>query len=398
MNPVIGIDVAKGKSVATACLSLNEVFNKFSFEHTVSGLKRLQTVLDQVEQAALCRPQIVLEATGSYSMPLYRYFKEQHYIYHVVNPYVSSRFNRWNLRKVKTDKIDSKALCKLFYLERLYEKERRPYEYDECKALSRACGSAVRTMVKQKVQFGVAVDRCFPGAQKLFSQKCTNDLLTLLQIFPHPDTVTKLRACSVTVKIKAAFAHHHKAWCQEKALALRELAQNCYPAVSLDSIQVHLLVETAQQLQEQVKKVETMKRELVERMRSSPQFAAIASIPGFGENLAAAFLAETGDLRDFATHRQLIAFCGTEPSVYQSGSFTGTRQHLTKHGNSFLRAQLYMTVVGMANYKTNPVIRAYYEKKRLCEGKPYKVAVFACVNKLLRIIFAISTREEQFSA
>ncbi len=398
MNPVVGIDVANGKSVATACLGLNEIFKQFSFTHTITGLYQLQTVLDLLERQAGARPEIVLEATGHYSMPLCRYFNENHYMCHVVNPYVSSRFNKWGLRKVKTDKIDSLALCKLYYLENLHQNPARPYEYDDVKALSRACRAAIHDSVRQKVRCHGLIDRCFPGFQKLFSDPYHEDALVLLQLFPHPDAVRKIQPHVVTVKIKAKFKHRKSTWCQEKSSAIRALAQDCYPSVSLDSVQVSLLVDAVKKLQVLICTVDELKHDLIESVRSNHDFGRIAGIKGFGEYQAAIFLAEIGDVRRFETPQQLIAFCGTEPGVFESGAFKGTRQHLSKHGNSLLRSALYMAVVGMVNYQLNPVIRAFFEKKRLCEGKPYKVAIFACVNKLLRIIFAICTREVQFTA
>jgi transposase len=398
VNPVIGIDVANGNSVATACKSLNDVFRCISFSHTVTGFNQLQSTMTDLELVTGMRPEIILEATGHYSMPLCRYFKENSYVCHVINPYVSSRFNQRGLRKLKTDKVDSLALCKLYYLEKLEQKPSCVYEYSDDKALSRACRTAINNTVRQKVRCRALIDRCFPGFDQLFHDPFSADALTLLQAFPHPDLVNKIRPNVVTLKIKSACPEHRSRWCQEKSLALRALAQECYPAAALDSIQVRLLIDAVEQLQGQIQLVEKLRQELVEKMRPNPQFALIAGIPGFGEQQAAEFLAEIGDVRRFETPQQLVAYCGTEPGVYESGAFKGTRQHLSKHGNTYLRSTLYMAVFGMVNFKTNPVIRAYYEKKRLCEGKPYKVAIFACVNKLLRIVFALCTREVQFTA
>jgi len=44
----------------------------------------------------------------------------------------------------------------------------------------------------------------------------------------------------------------------------------------------------------------------------------------------------------------------------------------------------------------NEVLKAYYHKKRRLEGKPYKVARVACMNKLLRIIFSLHIKKELF--
>jgi transposase len=43
----------------------------------------------------------------------------------------------------------------------------------------------------------------------------------------------------------------------------------------------------------------------------------------------------------------------------------------------------------------NPKLRAYYDKKRE-EGKPHKVAIIACANKLIHWIYALLNRKEAF--
>lgn len=52
--------------------------------------------------------------------------------------------------------------------------------------------------------------------------------------------------------------------------------------------------------------------------------------------LALTILAEAGDLRHFAHHRQFLKFCGYDLSTQQSGQFRGTSR-LSKHGNARLR-------------------------------------------------------------
>lgn len=398
MHPVIGIDVSNGKSVATAWQDSGMPLGQLSFSHTIGGLLQLQDILDQLDQTCGVRPEVILEATGHYSMPLCRYLQEHRYNCRLLNPYVSRQFNRLGLRKIKTDRVDSENLCRLYYQERLYEQPVRLYTYDDCKALNRAVSEAVRNLVRQRVRLSGYIDICFPGFRKLFGKKYGDNMLALLRVFPHPDVVTGLRPNVVTLKVRAACRNRSPGWCRNKAQQLRELARDCYPSVSHGHYQVQIMVEASVQLSDQLKRVAALKRALIDSLRSDPQFVALASIPGLGEYQAAALLAEIGDVHRFSSSSQLIAFCGVEPSIFQSGAFTGTRQHLTKRGNAHLRALLYMAVVGMVQFKHNSVLLAYYEKKRLREGKPYKVAIFACVNKLLRIVFAIGRREEQYSA
>jgi transposase len=118
----------------------------------------------------------------------------------------------------------------------------------------------------------------------------------------------------------------------------------------------------------------------------------IQSIPGIGTRIAATILAEVGETDRFDHAKKLVAFAGIDPSVFSSGKFTATRNRITKRGSRRLRTTLYLAVQCGLRSSRNPKLRTYYDKKR----KPFKVAVIACVNKLIHWIYAILTNKEAF--
>ena len=70
-QPVLSIDVAKGKSVAAAFSAYGTIVRKpFEFPHTPEGVSSLLPLLQQLEELKTQRPHVVLEATGHYSKPL----------------------------------------------------------------------------------------------------------------------------------------------------------------------------------------------------------------------------------------------------------------------------------------------------------------------------------------
>ncbi|KJB84688.1 transposase, partial [Paenibacillus sp. E194] len=81
--------------------------------------------------------------------------------------------------------------------------------------------------------------------------------------------------------------------------------------------------------------------------------------------------------------------------IYSSGKFTGTSNRITKRGSKRLRRALYLAVQCGIRRGANRRISDYYEKKRK-EGKPYKVVVIACANKLLHHIYAILYKNEPY--
>ncbi len=70
-------------------------------------------------------------------------------------------------------------------------------------------------------------------------------------------------------------------------------------------------------------------------------YRLLRTIPGVGPINALTILAEAGDLRRFAHHRQFLKYCGLDLSTQQSGQFRGQTK-LSKFGNARLRRALWM--------------------------------------------------------
>lgn len=125
----------------------------------------------------------------------------------------------------------------------------------------------------------------------------------------------------------------------------------------------------------------------------------LTSIPGIGEYSAVVLLSEIGNISTFSNPKQLVAFFGLDPSVRQSGTFMGTRNKISKRGSSYLRFIMNMCThvavhPGKLQVSANPVMGAYYLKK--CEAKPPKVALCACMHKMVNLIFAVLRDQKPF--
>lgn len=111
--------------------------------------------------------------------------------------------------------------------------------------------------------------------------------------------------------------------------------------------------------------------------------ALLRSVPGVGPVLARTLLAELPELGALS-HRRLSALVGVAPFNRDSGTLRGERS--VWGGRANLRACLYMGALVARRF--NPTIRGFYE--RLLEaGKPKKVALVACMRKLLVILNAL---------
>lgn len=106
----------------------------------------------------------------------------------------------------------------------------------------------------------------------------------------------------------------------------------------------------------------------------------IASVPGAGPQLSAVLLSHLPELGSVG-NRQVCALVGVAPLNRDSGKFSGKR--FVWGGRARVRAALYMAALTASRH--NPRIKAFYD--RLVEaGKPKKVALTACMRKLLTIL------------
>ena len=104
------------------------------------------------------------------------------------------------------------------------------------------------------------------------------------------------------------------------------------------------------------------------------------SVPGIGEQISLtllAFLPELGTL----SRRQVAALVGVAPFNRDSGTLRGKRT--VWGGRAGVRTALYMGA--MVASRHNPVIRDFYQRL-LAAGKPKKLALVACMRKLLTIL------------
>jgi len=127
--------------------------------------------------------------------------------------------------------------------------------------------------------------------------------------------------------------------------------------------------------------------ELAAAIQASPVWRAkddlLQSVPGVGRVLSLTLLAELPELGQLS-RREIAALVGVAPLNRDSGQRRGRR--LVWGGRAPVRAVLYMGA--LAATRANPVIRGFYERLRTA-GKPFKVALTACMRKLLTILNAM---------
>lgn len=121
---------------------------------------------------------------------------------------------------------------------------------------------------------------------------------------------------------------------------------------------------------------------------------SLVSIPGLGAKTAAVLIVLTGGFTRFAHYKQLAAYVGLSPRLYESGSSVRGRARICKMGMGRIRALLYLCAWSAC--RCNRACRELYERL-LGRGKAKKVALIAVAHKLLKQAFAIATSGVHYS-
>ena len=135
------------------------------------------------------------------------------------------------------------------------------------------------------------------------------------------------------------------------------------------------------QLQTEIRRVEAQLDRLIDQ---EPAWQAkrdlLISVNGVGKILAYTLLSDLPELGRL-NRKEIAALVGVAPMNKESGSYSGKRS--IRGGRARVRTVLFMAV--MSAVQSNPVLKAKYTQLKN-DGKPPKVALVACMRKLLTIL------------
>ena len=144
------------------------------------------------------------------------------------------------------------------------------------------------------------------------------------------------------------------------------------------------------------KEIEDVEGDMDKTVKESPVWREDAellrSVPGVGPVLSATLIANLPEV-GMVGRRQIAALVGVAPLNRDSGVFRGYRR--VWGGRAGVRSVLYMGVVSATRH--NPVIRAFYLRLK-DDGKSSKVALTACMRKLLVILNTIMKNRQTWKA
>lgn len=138
---------------------------------------------------------------------------------------------------------------------------------------------------------------------------------------------------------------------------------------------------TLEMLKKQLKSLDKLLEKFVDDLsKDTPKVKIIASVPGVGPVTTATLCCELPELGKIS-RSQIAKLVGVAPLAKQSGQSDGKRR--IRGGRATVRRVLYMAAVVATGH--NPVIKKFY-LRLVQRGKPKKLALIACMRKLLLMI------------
>ena len=383
----VGIDIAKLNHFAAAISSDGEILiEPFKFTNDYDGFYLLLSKLAPLDQNSII---IGLESTAHYGDNLVRFLISKGFKVCVLNPIQTSSMRKNNVRKTKTDKVDTFVIAKaLMMQDSLRFMTLDDLDYIELKELGRFRQKLVKQRTRLKIQLTSYVDQVFPELQYFFKSGLhQNSVYALLKEAPTPTAIASMHMTHLAHLLEVA-SHSH--FSKEKARELRVLAQKSVGVNDSSlSIQITHTIEQIELLDSQLFHTELEMANLVTCLHSM-----IMTIPGIGFINGGMILGEIGDIHRFSEPKKLLAFAGLDPSVHQSGNFQAQRTRMSKRGSRVLRYALINAAHNVV--KNNATFKAYYDAKR-AEGRTHYNALGHCAGKLVRVIWKMLTDEVEFN-
>ena len=174
--------------------------------------------------------------------------------------------------------------------------------------------------------------------------------------------------------------------------AFSELVARRRQLVQMQTQEKNRLKQTTGSLQDGIQRhlswlkaeIETLNQAIEDGFENSPQAKVLMTIPGVGPVLIATLVADMPELGTL-NRQEIASLAGLAPFNRDSGRLKGKR--CVWGGRASIRSALYMPT--LAAIRLYAPVKAFYQRLRE-SGKPFKVAITACMRKLLTILNAIA--------
>jgi transposase len=379
-NLLVGIDVAKKRNhVCLVEQHGSQIGRVFTITNTRESLEDFLKKLDKEANARGLKPLIRLEATGVYCWPLLSSLAGK-YPVQVFHPKQLKAAREEGIRKSKSDRVDSHTLATT-------SKQPPATDYSDALRLQiRELGryreklEAIKEAQWKRLMRNVFVK--FPGLDDEYKLD-TLWMRAFLAHFESPEHVVDAGVDEVARVIQEA--NGQKEFAKERAKEVVGFCKNCLTTSFVGNVLGVVNRQILRRINHLEEDIDEVEREMLNLWKQVEDSFAYPRLEGMDPVTAATIYGELGVILRYDSVDKITAASGLDPVSWQSGESKARVGRISRQGPPVLRKVLTRKVMGMS--KTNPVIRAYFEKKFREEKKPYKVARTAAAKRLLRLIW-----------
>ncbi|MDF2632903.1 MAG: family transposase [Caproiciproducens sp.] len=382
----VGVDIAKQKHFASVMSSDGEILvSPFGFTNDHTGFQLILSKLTTFEKDSLI---IGMESTAHYGENLICFLFSRGFHLCVINPIQTATLRKTNIRKTKTDTVDTYVIIKALMMNQYRRFTKRDFETLKLKNLCRFRQKLIKARTRVKIQLATYVDQLFPELQYFFKSGIhINACYTLLKECSDPDRIAAMHLTKLSNLLRIA---SHGRFNKDTAIALKELASKSVGTKNHTlSLQISQSIIQVELYDEQLLEIDTTIKSLMDEIDS-----VIKTVPGIGSLNGAAILGEIGDIHRFDSSCQLLAYAGLDPSVNQSGKFNAQHTRMSKRGSKILRYAL-INAAWQATLN-NKTFKNYYDLK-VSQGRSHYNALGHVAHKLVRIIHKMMTDNLKFN-
>jgi transposase len=331
---------------------------------------------------------VAMEATGHYWKNLFAALVGAGHAVALLNPLRTHRFAGVDLTRTKTDAIDALAIARFAAQKRPLPAQLPDAATEELRELVRLRQRLLQDFGDRVRQLHRLVDLGFPEFTRYVRGLHTELASAILHDYP---TAAAFRGVSVKRLAALRYDGRHQVGL-DLARTLIDTARHSVGRHHSPAYRVQVRY-ACQDLDLLRRRLRELDGDIETKLRQHDVGRLLTTIDGIGPHTAACLIAELGDPAHFCTASALAAYVGVIPALHQSGKRISDRAALASIGNARLRAALWMPTLTAVRY--NPWLRAYYQRL-LARGKLPKVALVACMHKLLLAIYSVAKHRRPF--
>ena len=397
-DAIIGIDIAKNVHWAGIILpNGKEIKKSFSFHNNRKGFESLvETVKNVLIMLNLKKAIVGMEPTGHYWKSCARYLKKIDWIKVVtVNPFHVKNAKEFDDNcQTKNDKKDCMTIARLIKDARFFEPYLPEGIWAELRNLSNTRAELVRKQNAVKCRLVAIIDEYFPEYAQVFKNVLSRTSEEILKECPFPEDIKSIGKEELLKHIKKTVKRGYSKKQVETIYELANESIGTEEGIEGAKFQLNMYIEEAKLLEKQIKITE---EELERQLKETGFYESLISIQGIGIVSAATFVGEVGDINRFDSYEQIRRYAGLNLVENSSGNHKG-KTTISKRGRSLLRSILYRMAFTMVN-KNKEIKELYkYLTTRKENQLKKKQAIVAVIGKILQIIYAVVTKNEEYKA